>query len=223
MNYPIKGDFGVNNLLIVESKTDQYFFEALIKYINLDIKIDAPICSIDEYKCLGGMGHLENKLVSMERTIKKNGIEQVGIIFDADQEGIELRTNEIQTTVDTVFGLEPEVNFSIFINHVNGFGEIETLLKAIKSQDSTVADCLESWQECIPSNQKVSQKKLGKLWVEIYQEYDCCTKKEQRQIDRKCNHKASFNKQPSIYDFEHQALDDLKIFLSKFKKIQDSN
>lgn len=216
MSYLIKENFVASNLLIVESKTDQYFFEALIAYINLNINIDPPICSIDEYKCLGGMGHLKRKLVSIKRTIAKKGVDQIGIIFDADQEGIEIRKNQIQESINTVFGLDTNIKFYIFINHVNGFGEIETLLREIKSENSSIADCLDSWKSCIPSDQAITQKKFGKLWVKIYQEYDCCTKEEQRQIDRKCNHKHSFKKQPPIYNFEHPALNDLKEFLRTF-------
>lgn len=33
----------VSNLLIVESKNDKFFLKALIKELNYDIEIDAPI------------------------------------------------------------------------------------------------------------------------------------------------------------------------------------
>jgi hypothetical protein len=52
----------VSNLLIVESENDQYFVEALVARLNnVSIKIDSPVCLIDEYECLGGISKLGNK------------------------------------------------------------------------------------------------------------------------------------------------------------------
>ena len=65
----------MSNLLIVESANDQCFIEALVTHINVDIKIDSPVCSIDEYDCLGGIGRLENKLKSLRSQVQKEGIE----------------------------------------------------------------------------------------------------------------------------------------------------
>jgi hypothetical protein len=74
----------VSNLLIVESNNDQYFIEALITHMNLNIVIDSPVCSVDEYECLGGMGKLEEKLNSLKRRINRGEIDKIGIIFDAE-------------------------------------------------------------------------------------------------------------------------------------------
>ena len=40
---------------------------------------------------------------------------------------------------------------------------IEAVIKKIKSKDSTIADCLESWQESLPENKKLKQKDFDKL------------------------------------------------------------
>jgi len=47
----------VSNLLIVESKNDKIFIEALVKYLNINkIQLDKPICfEEDDYKCLQGL------------------------------------------------------------------------------------------------------------------------------------------------------------------------
>ena len=56
-----------DNILIVESKNDKFFIEALIKRLNLPyIDVDPPICSIDEYECLGGMSELKGKLLDIQ-------------------------------------------------------------------------------------------------------------------------------------------------------------
>lgn len=203
----------MSNLLIVESENDQYFIEALVTHINVDIKIDNPVCSIDEYDCLGGMGKLENKLKSLRSQVQKEGIDKVGIIFDADDVGIETRAQNINEKITLVFGEDPDVEFAIFILNVSGEGELETLLKAIKCKDSPMADCLEVWQVCL-QGKKLKQKDFNKFWINIYQRYDCCSKDEKKQAARKCNNEASL-KNKSIYDFDYNLpeLNELKGFL----------
>jgi len=202
----------VNNLLIVESNNDKYFIEALLKHINISIEIDSPVYSIDEYECLGGISKLENKLKSLKSQVLKNGIDEIGIIFDADLVGIELRTQEIQQKIELVFGKTPALEFSIYILNVDGAGELETLLKTIKSEASPMADCLDAWQQCLSSNNKaLKQKDFDKFWISIYQRFDCCSKKDQKQAGCKCNNEASLKK--PIYDFEKEELNELKNFL----------
>ena len=101
--------------------------------------------------------------------------------------------------------------------NIDGNGELETLLKEIKSSDSPIADCLESWQECL-RDKKLNKKDFDKLWIQIYQRYDGCTKKEQKQAGRKCNNETSL-KDKSIYDFDKNIIEltRLKKFLKEFK------
>ena len=95
MNLLTMGDLEVSNILIVESENDKFFIEALIKHMNLaNIKISEPICSINEYECIGGIGNLKKELNSLKARIAKDGnIKKVGIIIDADNNGIENRKN----------------------------------------------------------------------------------------------------------------------------------
>lgn len=206
----------VSNLLIVESENDKYFIEAFIKYLNLTIEVDEAICSIDEYECLGGMSKLNNKLIALESNIEKNGIDKIGIIFDADDVGIQKRTEKINSEIDSVFKNKPDI-FSIYIMNVDGKGELETVLKKISSEDSTMADCLEKWQKCLESNdKKIRQKDFDKFWVQVYQRYDCCAKKEAKQAGEKCDNEASFKK--NIWNFEDVILKELKVFLEELSK-----
>ncbi len=204
----------MSNLLIVESENDKYFIEALINHLNLNIEVGSPICSIDEYECLGGISKLENKLKELTSRVSKNGIEKIGIIFDADKVGIKQRKKDIQNKIDLVFGKDSDVLFKIYIMNVSGYGELETLLKQIKSEDSTIADCLKSWQNCLPNNKKLNQKDFDKFWIQIYQRYDCCTKKEAKQAWRNCSNEVSL-KEKKIWDFEHSILKELKEFLKE--------
>ena len=59
------GDIEVSNILIVESENDKFFIEALITNIGINVEVGNPICTIDEYNCMGGMGKLKNKLKSI--------------------------------------------------------------------------------------------------------------------------------------------------------------
>lgn len=206
----------MNNLLIVESENDKYFIEALINHLNLNIEVGSPICSIDEYECLGGISKLENKLVALKSRVSKEGIEKIGIIFDADKIGVEQREKDIQEKIDLIFEKNSDIVFQIYIMNVAGHGELETVLKEIKSEDSTVADCLESWQHCLPDDKKLSQKEFDKFWIQMYQRYDCCLKKELKQAGRKCNNEVSL-KEKNIWNFDHEILNELKEFLNKFK------
>ena len=92
------------------------------------------------------------------------------------------------------------------------------MLKEIKSIDSPIADCLESWQECL-GDKKLNKKDFDKLWIQMYQRYDCCTKKEQKQAGIKCNNEASLKKDKPIYDFDKDIveLNKLKEFLEEFR------
>ena len=213
------GDLEVSNLLIVESHNDKYFIEALIDFMNLsNINVSEPLCSIDEYECIGGIGNLKKKLKEVKARVAKNGdIKKIGIIVDADNKGIEERGIEIENLISTVFSEDDEIEFLYYITNVEGFGELETVLKEIKKNDSIYADCLNAWQECLPEDKKIKKKDFDKFWVQIYQRYDCCSKKEAKQTDKKCNNEVSL-KEKDIWNFEHEILNNLKEFLINLSK-----
>jgi hypothetical protein len=219
------------NILIVESQNDKYFIESLKTHLNIaDVEIDTPICSIDDYECLNGLSKakLEHKLQDLKIEIEKRGIEKIGIILDANKEGVEKRVeliNDALKVIDKNLHLascnhfvkseELDIEIACYITNVNGYGEFETVLKQIKSKDSPFADCLENWKKCLADkNQSIKDKDFDKFWVNTYQRFDCCSKKEQKQAGRKCNPEASMKK--DIWDFEHSVLDKLKEFLKLF-------
>ncbi|ASF46237.1 hypothetical protein CEK71_09170 [Methylovulum psychrotolerans] len=220
-----------NNLLIVESQNDKFFIERFKHEINAaDFDIDTPICNIADYECLDGLStaRLEDKLKTLKRDIGKRGWDKIGILLDADNKGIAARVELVNNAIKCI---DPEldisaantwyhspslaVHISCHILNINGSGELETLLKAIKSQPSPYADCLDLWRQClIANNNAISNKDFDKFWVNMYQRYDCCTKKERQQAGTKCNSEASFQK--DIWDFTHASLDGLKDYLMLF-------
>lgn len=220
------------NILIVESINDKYFVESTKDFLNnIDLEVDTPFCLIDDYECLEGLSlkSLTNNLHELKIQIDKKGIEKVGILLDADEGGIEEKINLINEALkdnDSTVKIEEvnkwyncdvlNVDISCHILNVNGNGELETILKSIKSKDSIFADCLEAWQHCLTENGKsIDSKQFDKFWVSIYQRYDCCSRREQRQATRKCNNEASMKK--DIWDYSHSSLSSFREFIEMFK------
>jgi hypothetical protein len=217
------------NLLIVEGESDKHFVERLKTFVESDFEVSPPIFRIDEYNCLGGKDKLKLKLDEIKSDIEKGNFNKIGIMLDADKEGIQKRVSEINAAVkiisDDLEIIEPnqwyrseslDVDISCHILNVNGFGELETLLKEIKSQDSTFADCLNGWQTCLQSkNKTITPKDFDKFWINVYERYDCCNKKEKSQADKNCNSEISL-KEKDIWNFSHSALTDLKNYLAMF-------
>lgn len=216
----------MSNLLIVESHNDKYFIEALSESLTIDIKVNQPICQIDDYECLNGLSAA--KLLQCLNDVKFDDYTKIGIIIDADKEGIANRimlinsviknfddTLEIKNINESIRSDKLDIEFVCYITNIDGYGELETLLKRVKSKDSTFADCLDAWRECLKkSDKEISDKEFDKFWISIYGRYDCCTKKDQRHLDTNCTQEASLKK--PIWDFEHTALTDLKNFLQLF-------
>ena len=165
----------MQNLLIVESQNDQFFIEALIKKCypspSLEIRVDTPICNIDDYECLEGLGNLKHKL---RPCIERDSVSKIGIILDADDKGIEVRLKFIEEALkqfdekiilqkqgDFCNSKKLNLQFGAFIMNIVGQGELDTVLKTIAKNNALYADCLEAWQECL-GDQKISQKELDK-------------------------------------------------------------
>ena len=105
--------------------------------------------------------------------------------------------------------------------HVAGAGELETLLKAIKTQESTYADCLEAWRGCLSKKNKlIEDKDFDKFWFNSYIRYDTChKKKESTSAGKKCNAESLdyvFKNKPHIFDWNNALLDEIKTFLRLF-------
>ena len=226
------GEYAVSNLLIVESENDKYFIERLKKEVNnANFEIDnEPICNIDDYECLGGLSvnKLTNKLFDVIENAKKDGIDKIGVMLDADKVGITERVNNINDAIKTItddiqivapnqwfHSKKLDVYVSCHILNVNGYGELETLLKEIKSNSSIFADCLEAWKMCLENKQKtINKKDFDKFWISIYGRYDCCKSSEKGHAETKCNLKATLQK--NVWDFSDSALTDLKNYLAMF-------
>jgi hypothetical protein len=227
----------VSNIVIVESKNDAIFMQAMVEKLNCDIQVEKPIY-IEDYKPLEGLS--ETKLIkalkALEADLQKRDIEKIGIIIDIDNYSEAERLEFVNKCIQQVFESETLSNtkqfrdicgdngtkakLACYFTNVGGKGELETLLKAIKARESPHADCLNSWKTCIESQGKdISDKDLDKFWVSIYLRYDTCSDKEQQQAGRKCTMSGFdyvMEHKKDIWNWDNPALDDLKKFFKLF-------
>jgi hypothetical protein len=227
------------NILIVESKNDKHFFQAIICKLNLDIEITTPILIADEdYREMHGLSKekLKQVLRNLAASIQRGEIEKVGVIIDIDNYQEIERISFVNECMQEVFSkseLISEVNKFINLNvddlnvqlacyftNLDGKGELETVLKAIKQKESIHADCLESWKDCLISNGKtIKDKDFDKFWVSIYVRFDTCSNNDKKQAGRKCSMGAFdyvMENKSEIWDLEHPTLENLNQFLGLF-------
>ena len=239
----------MSNVLIVESKNDRIFVQALIAHLNAsintveEIKLDdtGEAIKIDEYEELSGLN--QNKLREAVKRLlanaQKKPIQKLGILIDLDRFSETERIHWLNDCLEPVFKVEnlfanvsefvpipipnaPEISLAItcYFTQANQQGELETLLKHIKAQPSPYADCLEDWRNCLAERDyDISDKEFDKFWIAQYLRYDTCSKKEQKQAERKCSMKAFdyiMKHKAEIWNFDHPVLTGIKQFLSRF-------
>ena len=230
----------MKNLLIVESENDKYFIEALIKHMNLgNVEVsNGFICSIDDFECLGGLNSskLTAVLNNIKSRAKKDDINRIGIIIDNDDKTDTERLSLVNNSIKESLGMEnslkevsvfseipidayQNISIAAYFTNVEKKGELETVLKTIKSDTSTYADCLENWQSCLKSKNVnnglgLKSKDFDKFWVQVYIRYDTCTKKEQKQAGKYCSNEFAMSK--SIWNFDNECLNEFKAFLNLF-------
>ncbi|NLO17454.1 MAG: hypothetical protein GX118_04620 [Arcobacter butzleri] len=213
------------NKLIVESHNDKIFIEKLKNLLDIDsLEIDKPLCNIDEFICLDGLGNLRKKLEN-EKLDKLN---KLGILIDADEVGIEKRISEINDIFEKI-GIEiklkninefqkdtkNDIEIACHILNIDGNGSLDYILKTIAKEKSEYSDCLEYWKKCLEDKGKsISDTIFTKFWVNNYLRFDTCNKEEKKQISAKCSLEKALEK--DIWNFEHKSLDSLKEFLKMF-------
>jgi hypothetical protein len=231
------------NKLIVESKNDTAFVQALVKHINAYAEVE-EISTILEFEDLGvGLSEqrLTDKISDVLDEVRKKGVQKIGILIDLDIETIENRivlvnkclkkalsnkgfdeNTEGVSSINTFSNIKIDeatnIEFACHFTNVDGEGELETVLKKIKNQNSEYADCLESWRTCLTEKGKsVTNKEFDKFWVSNYIRFDTCKNKEKGQAEKKCNmQNFDYVLEKSIFNLDDVILNDLKTFLSLF-------
>jgi len=212
----------VSNLVLVEGDRDKEFIETLTQHC----KINNVICNP-----FGGITKLSYELDDLKKkSIIQNQVKKIGIITDLDEDSKKDRLDSIiNEAIQEVFGkefvisqvndwitvpvdAEVSVEISCYFMNVNGRGELETVLRAIKKKDSPRADCLEQWRKCVgETGMKLTDNEFDELWINTYERFDCCTKKQRKDAKKNCSFKPSIKK--GAYDFDSPVLQELKQFL----------
>lgn len=236
----------MNNVLIVENKNDKIFIERLIKHLKYPARETGKIDKesiIDSYRELNGNDStkLKQALTDIKKDIVEGEVKKFGIILDLDLqseqekldlirqclndvfqqniEGLEIGNFREISFVDVKTGEHETVQVACYFMNVEGRGELETVLKEIKTQDSPYADCIsQKFKECLEEARKpIKDKELDKLWVNYYIRYDTCKRNERKQADKYCSmHNFDYVMNKDIWDLDHPILDDLKNFLKLF-------
>lgn len=175
--------------IIVEGPTDKDFFYLYCKYLKLDVKI---------YPTEG-----KDKLKSQSETLKRNDDETNLIIFDADNNYNDLKTN-IENQIEKM--KIPEENYKIFLlPNDKDSGNLETLIEKI-AVHKEILNCFDSYKKCIEGLGNESlQLPTGKDKVFAYMQ--SFGFKNKIKPDK-------FDLSPYV-DFENEYLDPLKNFLLK--------
>ncbi|MFZ4557967.1 MAG: DUF3226 domain-containing protein, partial [Pseudanabaena sp.] len=133
--------------------------------------------------------------------------------------------NEVNRFINLNIKDTDDVNLNIqlacYFTNLDGQGELETVLKAIKQKESIHADCLDNWRSCLTSNEKtIKNKDFDKFWVDIYVRFDTCSNNDKKQAGRKCSMKAFdyvMENKSEIWNLDHPKLNNLKEFLGLFR------
>jgi|GEM_PF-399013 len=244
----------MKNILIVESENDEYFIEALAIKVSLENEVrkiyQYQHSSLDEKKLTITLG-------TALTDARNRGAAKIGVILDMDNatktDRIQLINNCIKQSffdcgypapsnllvntnqfVKNLMDDESFVEIACFFVNVDGEGELETVLKAIKSQPSIFADCLyDGWLNCLTEKGKklgkkgeqcdISEKELLKLWVDFYKRFDTLKRQKRNKDNTGWKEIILGKKEPltttrgeEIFDLNASELDDIKSFLNMF-------
>jgi len=237
--------------IIVEDKNDKHTYQAIINYIKLqgdlsvsEVEIEWEVSSAENNpkKPTG----LIRTLKSLLNDIRSGSIERIGIVWDIDTDADQKfqtvlaalkmafepdavlklfsRPNEFGSIIfDSGTQEEIEVKVACYFVGLNGKGEIEDLLKAIKSQPSPLADCVdEHLPQCLKSHgiTDVSDKELVKLWINNYQRYDHLTKKD-RSVTNTAWENVMLKRGEQLFDFSKAAVPELMQLKSFLKMMTE--
>ena len=136
-------------------------FSQSSKHIDIDIEVASPIFLDEDYRAMDGSDStkLINALKDLKADIQKEDIDRVGIIIDID---LHSESDRIKFINDCLVRAFPDaipldrvsqfialnfddyqIQLACYFTNVDGQGELETVLKAIKSQDSIYAGLFE--------------------------------------------------------------------------------
>ncbi len=220
----------MKNVIIVEGITDKFFLEGYIAYLKTVFPKEYILI-----KNAKGQDGVTRILKAQQININKGETQNIGILIDADDAGITTKIKEkINPAIKEAFGVEnaidapnkpiavsfgrKTVNIFCHIFNFDGKGELEDVLKEIRSDKNTRSPaCLDKFVECLSDfNEAYPEKEYKKNFIYFYG-YDCI--KSEGTLDSetiKSRLKKGEYYTPLYWNFEHDRLKELKDFLELF-------
>jgi hypothetical protein len=171
---------------VIEGVSDQYFLTAFFHVHGLSFSKDHYITCTDEttndtptqlQKKLNQIDINVNRILIVRDYDQHTETEKLGYVNKALRF---LYNKTLQRTFQwETFATEdtPTLKIALVLMGIDQKGEIEDVHRAIKSQDSSIADCVhEHISSCIKEENlsiKNLDKKNNKMWANNYLRYDC--------------------------------------------------
>ncbi len=229
------------NILLVEGNSDIKFFETLIQYTNIEI-MNFEIADYIKFDSIGGSDFdiTEKAIKSLVTDLRKNPIQNFGIIMDLDEYNNADRFKQIQSIFINIFGEEAikqkseselflrindkkNILVSCYFIEDNIVTNLELLLKSITTIEPIAANCLSNWYDCVKASERnIRRSDYLKFWREVYIRYDYCSdKKLLKHAADNCTVDKSYSNlliedKKKAWNFDHEILNKLKEFLKKF-------
>jgi 5S rRNA maturation endonuclease (ribonuclease M5) len=223
----------MKNIIICEGETDKKFLEGYIAY--LQTTFPKEYLFIDGIKAAKGQDAITAILKAQQIAITIGETKNIGILLDADEEGITAKiAAKINPAIEKAFGQKNvikapnektsvafggnTVNIFCYIFNMNGKGELEDILKEIRTDKNTETTvCLDKFIECMEGcNEAYPVKTYKKNFIYFYG-YDCIRKEGLKSEDIKSKLKNYGYYTHQYWNFEHGWLSGLKQFLSLFQ------
>jgi len=250
------------NILIVESENDEFFVRALLNHMGQD---SVQVASIDLFKHSSlDKIKLTTQLSSALSSCQSRGISKIGVMLDLDNATLKERLDLVKTCFEEAYyeNFEEKITLDLentyqfvsvpidnsisvqlacYFTNVDSEGELETVLKNIKTKDSVFADSLyDCWLPCVQDREKkmakkgeqgdFNEKEVLKLWVDFYKRFDTLKKGDRNEVttdwqgiwlgttkNKKGEEKTIKARGAEIFDLNAAILNELKQFLAWFR------
>lgn len=154
--------------------------------------------------------------ISQMNTAIQNAIKELPL-YSVMFENTLTATNQFENLI--VQGVK--ITIGCYFVHYQGKGELEDLLKAIKSKPSPIADCvIESLPNCLAKKEgekQATEKEKVKIWKEFYVRYDTLPddiilkpKSSKQRTEALTKWENVMEKRPYIFDFDKNEVTELK-------------
>ncbi len=211
------GENNMRKIILVEGKDDKAFVEAILPKSEIrEILVDK----------LGGLNEetLKKALARLKNELLKNPFDKLGIVIDHDRFSVNERLLFVNKCLSQAWGVRLtkannlekypiegfEIEIACFFIGVEQSGSLDTILRQIPSESSTISNCLIG---CLPNN--TLPKELDKAWIYYYIRWDICDAEDRIHGKERVTLAYSLNPK-NAWKLDSPLLDSLRVFLNQF-------